>query len=102
MEQITSQGLKNGLKDHDFVILDFSSPGCGPCRKVGPFLESLAEEVPETDLGLYEVDITREPDIAREYMVMGVPTIIVFRKGEELKRFSGLPGKKKILSLLTG
>ena len=101
MQEITQDQVKKVLQESQYVIFDFSSPGCAPCKKVKPLLD---EVIMESELGdnlkTYEIDITKEPAIAQDYMVLGVPTLIVFKNGKEVSRFHSLPKKKKILQVL--
>ena len=76
--------------------------------KTDPFYDSFfkttrlimtKEEMLEKDIEIYELNITEEMEAAQKYMVMGVPTVIVFKNGKELKRFNSVPNKKKVLKL---
>lgn len=100
MEKITKADLTAKLSANRFVILDFSSPGCAPCKKVPALVEEVLQEAADRDVRAYEVNIVDEPDIARQYFVMGVPTLIVFRGGQEIARFSSLPKKDKVVQSL--
>jgi thioredoxin 1 len=101
METITGTDVQEKLSASEYVILDFSSPGCAPCKKVPALLEEVTREVAGQDLRIYEVDITREAAIARTYFVLGVPTIVIFRHGKEIARFNSLPRKEKIVLALS-
>ena len=99
MEKIKRGELEDRLKSSEYVILDFSSPGCAPCAKVPPFLEEIIEEKKGVHISVYEVDVAEEPEIAQNYFILGVPTIIVFKNGQEIKRFNSIPPKKKITKI---
>ncbi|MDQ1351305.1 MAG: thioredoxin 1 [Acidobacteriota bacterium] len=104
MEKIkSSTDFEDKLKTAEFVIVDFGSPGCAPCKKVPALLEEILAELQQADRGniaAYEVDITENIEIAQKYFVLGVPTIIIFKQGKEVKRFNSLPKKDKIISAL--
>lgn len=104
MEKITSVlDFENKLKSSEFVISDFGSPGCAPCKKVPPMLEEILLEMNQTsgiDIAAYEVDITENIEIAQKLFVLGVPTIIIFKQGKEIKRFNSIPKKEKIISAI--
>ena len=100
MEKLTSDLLEDKLKSTGYVIIDFSSPGCAPCKKVPPVLKEIIDEVDTADISAYEVNVVDEPQIAKKYFVLGVPTIIVFKNGEEIKRFNSIPRKEKLKSLI--
>jgi thioredoxin 1 len=97
MEKIGTSVFEEKLKATEYVIIDFSSPGCAPCKKVPPLLEELLGQLQGIDISAYEVDIVEDMEIAQKYMVLGVPTIIIFKNGEEIKRFNSVPKKERIL-----
>lgn len=96
MEKIKTAQLAEKLTSAKFVIIDLGSPGCAPCKKVPPLLEEILQEMADTDIKAYEVDITEDPEIAQKFFVLGVPTIIIFKEGKEIQRFNSLPKKDKI------
>lgn len=97
MEKIKSfDDFQNKLTGARYVIMDFSSPGCAPCKKVPPLLEEIIAEESDKDIAAYEVDITENMEVAQKFFVMGVPTIIVFKDGNEVNRFNSVPKKAKI------
>lgn len=101
MEKIKSiNELDEKLSANQFVIVDFGSPGCAPCKKVPPLLEEVLKETPGMDLAAYEVDVTEAADLAQKFMILGVPTIIVFKNGKDIERFNSVPKKEKILKAL--
>jgi thioredoxin 1 len=63
------------------VIVDFWAEWCGPCRAVAPVLETIAEER-ENELRVVKVNIDEEPDLARRYGILSIPTIVLFKDGE--------------------
>ncbi len=101
MEKIKSSAdFEDKIKLNEYVIIDFSSPGCAPCKKVPPLVEEILEEIKDTDISAYEVDITENMEIAQKFFVMGVPTIIIFKQGKEIKRFNSVPKKAKIIAAI--
>jgi thioredoxin 1 len=101
MEKINPDEFEEQLKASQFVILDFSSPGCAPCKKVPPLLEELMAEMSDTNIRAYEVDVTENIEFAQKFMVLGVPTIIIFKEGKEVKRFNSVPKKVKIKKVMS-
>lgn len=71
----------------ELVILKFSAPWCGPCRRIAPEIEKLANLYP--DIHFYEVDIDEATELADHFEVKAVPTFIALRVGKELQRVSG-------------
>lgn len=100
MEKIHSVDLEEKLKLSRYVLLDFGSPGCAPCKKVPPLLEEVMGEMAGIDIKSYEIDITQDVDVAQKYFVLGVPTIIIFKEGKEIQRFNSLPKKDKIIKAI--
>ncbi|MEN8153982.1 MAG: thioredoxin family protein [Acidobacteriota bacterium] len=100
MEKIGENIFDEKIASDDYVIIDFSSPGCAPCKKVPPLLGEILEENSDKNISAFEVDVTENPSIAMKYFVLGVPTIIVFKDGAEIKRFNSVPGKDKIVKAL--
>lgn len=104
MEKIKSfTDFEDKLKAVEVVIVDFGSPGCAPCKKVPPLLEEILTELKQTDrsnIVAYEVDITENVEIAQKFFVLGVPTIIIFKQGKEVKRFNSIPKKDKIINAI--
>lgn len=100
MERIGENLFEEKIRSDDYVIIDFSSPGCAPCKKIPPLLEEIISENGDINISAFEVDVTENPSAAQNYFVLGVPTIIIFRNGKELKRFNSVPGKDKIVKVL--
>ena len=80
------------------VLVDFWATWCGPCQMVGPIVEELAGEV--TDAKICKVDVDDQPELARKYHVMSIPTFLVFRNGEVAKRYMGAMPKEQLMELL--
>lgn len=80
------------------VLVDFWATWCGPCQMVGPVVEEIAGEV--TDAKICKVDVDANPELAREYRVMSIPTLMVFRDGQVAKREVGAKPKDEILQML--
>lgn len=80
------------------VLLDFWASWCGPCRMLGPVVEKIAEERSDIKVGKINVDI--EPELALEFAVRSIPTLIVIKDGKVVNRAVGARPKGDILSLL--
>ena len=101
MQPLSKENHTQALNSAEFVIFDFSSPGCAPCKKVPPVLDELVKELPDKEISLYEINIANTPELAQEYMVMGVPTVIVFKNVKEISRFNSVPKKEKIIKAIS-
>lgn len=80
------------------VLLDFWASWCGPCRMVGPIIDEIAEEHEELKVG--KVNVDEEPDLANQFQVSSIPTLIVLRDGKIVNRAMGARPKNQILALL--
>ena len=78
------------------AIVDFYATWCGPCMRQAPILEERAGE----GYHIGKVDVDQAPDLAGNYRVMSIPTLILFKNGEEVKRFVGLQTKDTLKALL--
>ena len=79
------------------VLIDFYAEWCGPCRMVGPIVEEIAEEHPEFIVG--KVNVDEEPELAGEYGVFSIPTLVVLKDGKVSRKMTGARPKEKILDL---
>jgi thioredoxin 1 len=78
------------------VLVDFWATWCGPCRMVAPVLEEIATEKADS-LTVVKLDVDANPATARDYQVISIPTLILFRDGQPVKRIVGAKGKAALL-----
>jgi thioredoxin 1 len=78
------------------VIVDFWAEWCGPCKMIAPILDEIAAEHAGT-IRVAKLNVDDNPDIARRFEVMSIPTLIVFKDGQPAKRIVGAKGKGQLL-----
>ncbi len=89
---------KEVLKSEKPVLVDFYADWCGPCNAMAPVIEELAKEL-EGKVKVGKINVDENPDIAVEYNVMSIPTLLVFKNGKEEKRLVGLRNKEELINL---
>jgi thioredoxin len=82
------------------VLVDFWAEWCGPCKMIAPVLEEIATAHNDT-LQIAKLNVDDNPNIARRFDVMSIPTLLVFRDGEVQKRLVGAKGKAQLLEELS-
>lgn len=87
------------LKDHGVVLVDFWAPWCGPCRMVGPVLEEISREK-GGKIKVVKVNVDDNPQLAANYKIMSIPTMLVFKNGQAVEGFVGAKPKAAIDKIL--
>jgi thioredoxin 1 len=88
------------LKSSAPVLVDFWAEWCGPCRMVAPVLEEIAAEKAGR-LRVAKLDVEANPETARDFQVVSIPTMILFKDGSPVKRIVGAKGKAALLRELS-
>ena len=96
---ITRNNFQNEIINSDkSVLLDFWAPWCGPCRMVGPILEEIAGE--RSDIKIGKINVDEQPELASQFRVMSIPTLIVIKDGKIVNQSMGAKPKNAILAML--
>ena len=96
---INKNNFQNEIMDSEkTVLLDFWAHWCAPCRMVVPIIEEIAGERPDIKVGKINVD--EQPELASEFSIMSIPTLVVMKNGKIVQQVSGARPKNAILEML--
>ena len=95
---VTKENFDSVILAEKPVLLDFWATWCGPCRMIAPVIDEIAEEHPEYVVGKINVD--EEPQLAMEFGIMSIPTLVVIKNSEVAGQIVGVRPKEQILELL--
>ena len=99
MQVLNNQEFVDCVENSSGVVLvDFFATWCGPCKMLAPVLEEVSQN---TTAQIYKVDIDNSQELCRKYGVMVVPTMIIFKDGKQVSKFSGFMPSEDILQKLS-
>jgi thioredoxin 1 len=100
MLAVNDTTFRGNVRQEGITLVDFGAPWCPPCKVLKPILDELGEEYGE-NLSVLEVNCDESPNVATEYGIMSMPTVIVFHNGVPVEKLVGLRPKAVYENLLT-
>jgi len=98
--EVNDSNFEAEVKNSDVpVLVDFWAPWCGPCRKISPIIDDLAAEF-EGKVKVVKVNTDENLKITQEFSISGIPSILIFKKGEAVERLVGLMQKSQLVANL--
>ena len=98
--KLTSENFENEVKKSEkTVIVDFYADWCGPCKMMAPIIDKVAEELGDS-VKVGKVNTDENMDLAEEYGIMSIPTIMIFKNGQVDKVFNGVTDKNELLDAI--
>ena len=91
--------FNNIIQSETPVLIDFHADWCGPCKMLTPILKEVKEEL-EDGIKIIKIDVDKNQPLAAKYQVRGVPTMILFKKGDQVLRQSGVLQKNDIINII--
>ena len=89
---------KEVLENSKTVLVDFYADWCGPCKMISPVIEAVAKE--NETIKFVKINVDEAQDLAMEYNIMSIPTLVVIKNGEEVNRTVGLLDKSELIELI--
>ena len=96
LKKLTNVNFKEEIQNK--TLVDFYGEFCGPCKMLSPILDRIAKDNSSINFG--KVDIDESSDLASEYKIMSVPTLVLFENGKEVNRLVGMCQEQKIREVL--
>ncbi len=95
LKKIKSKEEFNNVIKEGTWLVDFSAKWCGPCRMLEPILENIAKKT-----NVIQIDVDEAPDLAAEYGVMSIPTLVVIKDNQEIAKETGYKNEEEIKNML--
>ena len=94
---IHSSEFSGLLQEDKLLVVDFYATWCGPCKKLSPTLDEVSEELGE-QVNIVKVDVDESEDLAMDYGIRSVPTVLFFKNGQQVDKFVGALPKSEIVA----
>jgi thioredoxin 1 len=101
LPHVGEDNFKNEVLEAKFpVLVDFSAVWCGPCKMLDPIVKQLAQDW-DGKVKVFKLDVDHNSNLAMQYQVMGLPTLMLFKEGKPVERLSGFQPRERIASKFT-
>lgn len=98
--KITDASFAQAIAEHETVLVDIWAPWCGPCRMIAPTLDELAHDL-QGEVVIAKLNADENPRVPSQFNVTGIPTLLLFKKGQLVDRIVGVLPKDKLRARLT-
>ena len=98
--ELNKENFNEIINTEKTILIDFFATWCGPCRMVSPIVDEIAEEHPEYLVA--KVDVDQNPELAAQYQIMSIPTLVVIKDKKVINQSAGARPKAQILAMLQG
>jgi thioredoxin 1 len=96
---VNDQNFQNEIES-GIVLVDFWAPWCGPCRMIAPVLEEISNEI-GNKIKIGKLNVDHNPETSRQYNVMSIPTLLLFKDGELVSEMVGYQPKEQLMDIIT-
>jgi thioredoxin 1 len=100
--ELNQSNVDETLKEKKVTVLDFWAPWCGPCRMLGPIIDELSSDNTGKDVTIAKINVEENQELAIKYGVRGIPTVVIFKDGEEQTRKVGVGSKAEFQTIIDG